>query len=137
MTLYLADLDPRYCTIREIDKLGCNAVDSNEIFIDERPVPLADRVGYEGKGFQYLLDDLNPERVLIGHEALGIGRVAIERAVTYANQRVVLSTDRGEPRSRVSAGYRTSSDRCSSSPRSQGGLVIRCQPALRSSGKSG
>src|SRR3546814_5855209 len=62
MTLFLADLDPDHCTIRPIEKMGRNAVDSNEIYIDELPVALEDRVGEEGCGFRYLLDGLNPDR---------------------------------------------------------------------------
>src|SRR3546814_17744054 len=89
MTLFLADLDPDHCTIRPIEKMGRNAVDSNEIYINELPVALEDRVGEEGCGFRYLLDGLNPERILLAHEAIGIGRAALHRAVAYANERVV------------------------------------------------
>lgn len=89
MTLLFADLDPDHCTVKPIDKMGRNAVDSNEIYIDELPVPHSDRVGEEGQGFRYLLDGLNPERILLAHEALGIGRAALSRAVAYANDRVV------------------------------------------------
>ena len=89
MTLFLADLDPNHCTIRPIEKMGRNAVDSNELYIDELPVPISDRVGEEGRGFRHLLDSLNPERILLAHEAIGIGRAAINRAVSYANERVV------------------------------------------------
>src|SRR3546814_2684798 len=69
--------------------MGRNAVESNEIYIDELPVALEDRVGEEGCGFRYLLDGLNPERILLAHEAIGIGRAALHRAVDYANERVV------------------------------------------------
>ena len=64
--------------------MGRNAVTSNELFIDDLRVPVEDRVGEEGQGFRYLLDGLNPERMLIAAEALGIGRVALEngRAAT-------------------------------------------------------
>jgi acyl-CoA dehydrogenase len=89
MTLFLADLDRAHVDIRPIPKMGRNAVSSNELFIDDLRVPVQDRVGEEGKGFTYLIDGLNPERMLIAAEALGIGRVALERAVKYANERVV------------------------------------------------
>ncbi|MYR06761.1 acyl-CoA dehydrogenase [Gordonia sp. SID5947] len=89
MTLFLTDLDPAHVEIRPIKKMGRNAVTSNELFIDDLYVPEEDRVGEEGKGFKYLLDGLNPERMLIAAEALGIGRVALDRAVTYAKQREV------------------------------------------------
>ncbi|MFW0785609.1 acyl-CoA dehydrogenase family protein [Gordonia sp. CPCC 206044] len=89
MTLFLTDLDPDHVEVRPIKKMGRNAVTSNEVFIDDLVVSAADRVGEEGKGFQYLLDGLNPERMLIAAEALGLGRVSLDRAVTYAKQREV------------------------------------------------
>jgi acyl-CoA dehydrogenase len=89
MTLFLTDLDRAHVDIRPIPKMGRNAVSSNELFIDDLMVPVGDRVGEEGKGFTYILDGLNPERMLIAAEALGIGRVALDRAVTYGNQREV------------------------------------------------
>jgi acyl-CoA dehydrogenase len=89
MTLFLTDLDRDRVEVRPIRKMGRNAVDSNELFIDELRIPAADRVGAEGDGFRYLLDGLNPERMLIAAEALGIGRVALDRAVRYGNERVV------------------------------------------------
>jgi acyl-CoA dehydrogenase len=89
MTLLLADLDPKHTEIRPIHKMGRNAVASNELFIDGLEVAVEDRVGEEGKGFSYLLDGLNPERILIAHEALGLGRVALERGARYARERIV------------------------------------------------
>jgi acyl-CoA dehydrogenase len=89
MTLFLTDLDRSRIDIRPIPKMGRNAVTSNELFIDDLRIPVEDRVGEEGQGFRYLLDGLNPERMLIAAEALGIGRVALEKAVKYGNERVV------------------------------------------------
>lgn len=89
MTLLLADLDPDHVEMRTIAKLGRNAVASYELFIDDLQVPVGARVGAEGEGFRYLLDGLNPERILLGHEALGLGRVALEQAVAYAGKREV------------------------------------------------
>ncbi|MEU9350612.1 acyl-CoA dehydrogenase family protein [Streptomyces griseoloalbus] len=89
MTLFLTDLDRDHVDIRPIPKMGRNAVTSNELFIDELRVPVRDRVGEEGQGFRYLLDGLNPERMLIAAEALGIGRVALDRAVRYGREREV------------------------------------------------
>src|ERR1700678_1484281 len=89
MTLFLTDLDPDHVDIRPIKKMGRNAVSSNEVFIDDLIVPVEDRVGDEGQGFKYILDGLNPERMLIAAEALGIGRVALEKAVKYGNERIV------------------------------------------------
>jgi acyl-CoA dehydrogenase len=89
LTLLLADLQSPQVEIMPISKTGRNAVVSCEVTFDDLEVPVDHRVGEEGRGFTYLLDGLNPERILIAAEALGIGRVAIERAVAYANERVV------------------------------------------------
>jgi acyl-CoA dehydrogenase len=96
MTLLLADLQNPAVTIRPIDKLGRNAVVSCETIYDDLEVSVEDRVGEEGRGFQYILDGLNPERVLIAAEALGIGKVALKRAVSYANERVVFGRPIGK-----------------------------------------
>ena len=96
MTLFLTDLDRSRVDIRPIEKMGRNAVTSNELFIDDLRVPVEDRVGEEGHGFRYLLDGLNPERMLIAAEALGLGRVSLDRAVRYANERVVFGRPIGQ-----------------------------------------
>lgn len=96
LTLLLADLQSPQVTITPIPKTGRNAVVSCEVSFDDLEVPVDHRVGEEGKGFTYLLDGLNPERILIAAEALGIGRVAIERAVAYANERVVFGRPIGQ-----------------------------------------
>jgi acyl-CoA dehydrogenase len=89
MTLFLTDLDRDHVDIRPIRKMGRNAVTSNELFIDDLRVPAAHRIGEEGQGFRYILDGLNPERMLVAAEALGLGRVALDRAVKYGNEREV------------------------------------------------
>ena len=89
MTLFLADLDPAHVSIRPIRKMGRHAVNSNDVFFDNLYVPIEDRVGEEGRGFHYLLDGLNPERVLVAFEAIGVGRAALNRAVQYARDRNV------------------------------------------------
>lgn len=89
MSLFLTDVKSPSIEIRPIPKMGREAVDSNELYIDDLRIPVEDLVGEEGKGFTYLLDGLNPERILIAAEALGLGRVALKRAVAYANERVV------------------------------------------------
>ena len=96
MTLFLADLQKPEVDIRAIDKLGRNAVVSCEVRYDDLFVAEEDRVGEEGRGFTYLLDGLNPERILVAAEALGIGRAAIRRAVQYANDRVVFGRPIGK-----------------------------------------
>jgi len=89
LTLFLTDLDRDHIDIQPIRKMGRNAVSSNELFIDDLRVPEAHRVGEEGHGFRYILDGLNPERMLVAAEALGLGRAALRRAVRYGNERVV------------------------------------------------
>jgi acyl-CoA dehydrogenase len=96
MTLLLADLQQPEVDIRPIDKLGRNAVVSCEVRYDDLFVAEADRIGEEGRGFSYLLDGLNPERILVAAEALGIGRAALRRAVQYANDRVVFGRPIGQ-----------------------------------------
>ncbi len=96
LSLFYTTLDRTYVDVREIDKMGRKAVDSNELFIDGLPVPLEDRIGEEGKGFQYILHGMNPERILIAAEAVGIGRVAIDRASRYAKDRVVFGRPIGQ-----------------------------------------
>jgi acyl-CoA dehydrogenase len=96
MTLFLANLDPQYVTIREIEKLGRHAVDSNEVFYDDLPVDARDVVGEVGRGFYHLLDGLNPERILVAAEALGTGRAALRKATEYAKSRVVFGRPIGQ-----------------------------------------
>ncbi|MBE7636484.1 acyl-CoA dehydrogenase [Sneathiella sp. P13V-1] len=89
LSLFFTDLNRDYCDVRVIDKMGRKAVDSNEVFINDLPIPEEDLVGEEGKGFYYLLHSLNPERVLVGMEGIGIGQNALARAAKYANEREV------------------------------------------------
>jgi acyl-CoA dehydrogenase len=96
LTLLLADLQVPEVEITPIEKLGRNAVVSCETVYQGLRVSVADRVGEEGRGFEYLLDGLNPERILIASEALGIGQVALKRAVQYANERVVFGRPIGK-----------------------------------------
>jgi len=96
MTLFYTTLDRAKVEVRRIPKMGRAAVDSNTVFIDDLFVPDEDRIGEEGKGFRYLLDSLNPERVLIGAEAIGLGRDALRRASDYARERVVFGRPIGQ-----------------------------------------
>jgi acyl-CoA dehydrogenase len=89
LSLFYTDLDRSTVQVREIEKLGRKAVDSNELFIDGLRISVADRIGEEGKGFDYILHGLNPERILLAAEAIGLGRVALKRAAKYANERIV------------------------------------------------
>ena len=96
MSLFLVDVDSDGIELREIPKMGRNAVPSYEVFMDGVRVPASRRIGEEGAGFNYLLDGLNPERILLAHEALGIGRAAIEAATRYANERIVFNRPIGK-----------------------------------------
>ena len=96
LSLFYTALDRRFVDVREIDKMGRAAVDSNQLFIDGLEVPLDDRIGEEGSGFKYLLHGLNPERVLVGAEAIGLGRAALKRAAAYAKERVVFDRPIGQ-----------------------------------------
>jgi acyl-CoA dehydrogenase len=96
LSLFYTDLDRRYVEVREIEKMGRKAVDSNEMFIEGLRVPVEDRIGEEGKGFRYILHGMNPERILVAAEAVGLGRVAIRRAVQYAKERVVFGRPIGQ-----------------------------------------
>jgi acyl-CoA dehydrogenase len=96
MTLFLADLKDPAVTITPIPKTGRNAVASCEVVYDDLRVEEADRVGEEGRGFWYLVDGLNAERILIASEALGVGRAALRRAVAYAKERVVFGRPIGQ-----------------------------------------
>lgn len=89
LSLFYTDFDRNFIEVREIEKMGRKCVDSNQVFIDGLKVPVEDRIGEEGKGFKYLLQGLNPERILIAAEAIGIGRAALKRATDYANERIV------------------------------------------------
>ena len=96
MSLFYTNFDRDYIEAQEIDKMGRKAVDSNTVFIDGLPVPGEDLIGEEGKGFRYLLDGLNPERILVAAEAVGIGRAALRRAAKYASERVVFGRPIGQ-----------------------------------------
>ena len=96
MTLFYTDLDRSKIEVRRIHKLGRNAVDSNAVFIDDLFIPDADRIGDEGLGFGYILHSLNPERVLVAAEAIGLGRDALRRASQYARDRVVFGRPIGQ-----------------------------------------
>ncbi|MEE8494849.1 MAG: acyl-CoA dehydrogenase family protein [Xanthomonadales bacterium] len=99
MTLFYTRLDRDYCDVHTIPKMGRAAVDSCEVFIDGLPVLEEDRIGEEGKGFQYLLHSLNPERILIAAEAIGIGQNALARATQYAKDRIVFDRPIGQNQS--------------------------------------
>lgn len=96
LSLFYTELDRERIEVRLIEKMGRKAVDSNALFIDDLIVPVEDRIGEEGAGWQYLLHGLNPERILIGAEAVGLGQVALEKASRYARERIVFDRTIGK-----------------------------------------
>jgi acyl-CoA dehydrogenase len=96
LSLFYTDVDRRAIEVREIDKMGRKAVDSNQVFIDGLRVPVDDRIGEEGRGFEYILHGLNPERILVAAEAVGLGQAALERGARYANEREVFGRRIGQ-----------------------------------------
>ncbi|MBL6717604.1 MAG: acyl-CoA/acyl-ACP dehydrogenase [Pseudomonadales bacterium] len=96
LTLFYTDLDRSAITVNAIPKMGRAAVDSNALFIDDLFVPEAHRIGAEGDGWRCLLHGLNPERILIAAEAVGLGQAALERAARYARERVVFDRPIGQ-----------------------------------------
>jgi acyl-CoA dehydrogenase len=96
LSLFYTDLNRDHIDAKPIPKMGRKAVECNTLFIDNLPVPAGDLVGEEGKGFHYLLHGLNPERVLFAVESVGLGRAALARAATYANERVVFGRPIGQ-----------------------------------------
>ncbi|MFJ3055309.1 acyl-CoA dehydrogenase family protein [Herbaspirillum sp. NPDC087042] len=96
LSLFYTDLDRSRIDVREIDKMGRKCVDSNELFIDDLRIPVEDRIGEEGEGFKYILHGMNPERILIASEAVGLGRAALKLAAQYANERIVFDRPIGQ-----------------------------------------
>jgi acyl-CoA dehydrogenase len=96
LTLFYTDLDKTRAEVRLIHKMGRHAVDSNMVFFEDMRVPVEDRIGEEGEGFRAILHGLNPERVLVASEAIGIGRAALARSAKYARERVVFGRPIGQ-----------------------------------------
>ena len=96
LSLFYTNLDRRYVDVKEIEKLGRKAVDSNELFIDNLPIPQEDLIGEEGQGFRAILHSMNPERALAAAGAIGLGRVALKRAAEYAGERIIFDRPIGK-----------------------------------------
>jgi acyl-CoA dehydrogenase len=96
LSLFYTDLDRSCIDVREIEKMGRKCVDSNEVFIDQLRIPAKDLIGEEGKGFSYILHGLNPERILIAAEAIGLGQAALARGASYAKERIVFDRPIGQ-----------------------------------------
>jgi len=96
LSLFYTDFDRSKIEVHEIEKMGRKCVDTNQLFIDGLHIPVEDRIGEEGRGFQYILHGMNPERILIASEAVGLGRAALARAAGYANEREVFGRPIGQ-----------------------------------------
>jgi acyl-CoA dehydrogenase len=96
LSLFYTDFDRSRIAVHEIDKMGRKCVDSNELFIADFEIPVEDRIGEEGRGFDYILHGMNPERILIAAEAVGLGQLALARATDYAKSRVVFNRPIGQ-----------------------------------------
>lgn len=96
LSLFYTDFDRTRVAVREIEKMGRKAVDSNELFFENFEIPVEDRIGEEGRGFEYILHGMNPERILIAAEAVGLGMVALNRAADYAKNRIVFNRQIGK-----------------------------------------
>ena len=96
LSLFYTDFDKKRVHTREIEKMGRKAVDSNELFFENFEVPVDDRIGEEGRGFEYILHGMNPERILIAAEAVGLGMAALKRASEYAKTRIVFNRQIGK-----------------------------------------
>jgi acyl-CoA dehydrogenase len=96
LSLFYTDFDRKRVTVHEIEKMGRKAIDSNELFFENFEIPLEDRIGEEGRGFEYILHGMNPERILIAAEAVGLGQVALKRAAAYARSRIVFNRPIGQ-----------------------------------------
>jgi acyl-CoA dehydrogenase len=96
LSLFYTKFDRDRIKVREIEKMGRKAVDSNELFFEDFQIPEADLIGEEGRGFEYILHGMNPERILIAAEAVGLGLAAINRAARYAQERIVFNRPIGQ-----------------------------------------
>ena len=96
LSLFYTALDRSKVEVRAIEKMGRKAVDSNQVFFDGLEIPVEDRIGEEGRGFQYILHGMNPERILIAAEAVGVGLAALGKATSYARERVVFGRPIGQ-----------------------------------------
>lgn len=96
LSLFYTDFDRKRVRVNEIEKMGRKAVDSNELFFEDYEIPVEDRIGEEGRGFEYILHGMNPERILIAAEAVGLGKAALAKATEYAKNRVVFNRPIGK-----------------------------------------
>jgi len=96
LSLFYTDFNRKQIKVHEIEKMGRKSVDSNELFFEDFEIPIEDRIGEEGRGFDYILEGMNPERILIAAEAVGLGQLALSRAAAYAKTRIVFNRPIGQ-----------------------------------------
>lgn len=96
LSLFYTPFDRDRITVHEIEKMGRKAVDSNELFFEDFEIPAANLIGEEGRGFEYILHGMNPERILIAAEAVGLGMAAVRKATEYARERIVFDRPIGQ-----------------------------------------
>ncbi|WP_395173615.1 acyl-CoA dehydrogenase family protein [Roseibium alexandrii] len=96
LSLFYTDFNRDQITVREIDKMGRKTVDCNELFFEDFEIPAENLIGDEGEGFRAILHGMNPERILIGSEAIGLGHAALRKACAYAKERVVFDRQIGQ-----------------------------------------
>ena len=96
LSLFYTPFDRDRIKVSEIEKMGRKAVDSNELFFEDFEIPETDRIGEEGEGFKYILQGMNPERILIAAEAVGLGFAALKKATAYAKDRNVFNRPIGQ-----------------------------------------
>ena len=96
LSLFYTPFDRDRIQVHEIEKMGRKAVDSNELFFEDFEIPATDLIGEEGRGFEYILHGMNPERILIAAEAVGLGMIAVKKATDYAKERIVFDRPIGQ-----------------------------------------
>ena len=89
ISLFVADAQDPAINATRIATLGRHTVPSYDVGIDNLWVPEENLIGTEGEGFYHLLNVLNPERISVAAEAVGLGQLALERACNYARERVI------------------------------------------------
>jgi acyl-CoA dehydrogenase len=94
MSVFLLDLSTPGIEIRPSETMI--NYDTNEVFFRNARVPAKNLIGEEGKGFRYILDGMNVERILVASESIGDGRWFVERASEYASERVVFGRPIGQ-----------------------------------------
>ena len=132
LSLFYTDFDKKRVTVHEIEKMGRKPVDSNELFFENFEIPVEDRLGEEGRGFEYILHGMNPERILIAAEAVGLGQIALSRGLGLCQEpHRVQPPDRHEPGHPASAGEELDGAGSRVADGALGRLAIRPGPALR------